>query len=57
MMTETPETVYFEVTLTRSVEVRGHVYRPPRPSERLVVDQAVLDAMGDAVATQRPVQG
>jgi hypothetical protein len=47
-----PEPNYVEVTLNRSVEVQGHVYRP---GVAHVVDEPTLAAMGAAVESHRPV--
>lgn len=47
------EPEYFEVTINRVVEIRGHFYRPGRH----VVDSATLTELGDAVASKRPVEG
>ena len=47
------EPEYFEVTIDRVVEIRGHFYRPGRH----VVDSATLAELGDAVASKRPVEG
>jgi hypothetical protein len=47
------EPEYFEVTINRVVEIRGHFYRPGRH----VVDSATLAELGDAVASKRPVEG
>lgn len=44
--------VYSEVTLSRAVELQGHAYRP---GVKHVVDAATLAALGDAVATKRPM--
>lgn len=46
-----PEPQYFEVTLNRLIEVRGHRYRPGQH----IVDETTLAEMGDAVASKRPV--
>jgi hypothetical protein len=40
---------YFEITLSRAGDLNGHLYRPGR---KIVVNQATLDAMGDAVLTK-----
>lgn len=50
--TAIPEPVYTEVTLSRMVELQGHAYRP---GVKHVVDAATLAALGDAVATKRPL--
>lgn len=48
---------YFAVRLSRRVEIEGHVYLPNGDGRiRHVVDQATLDAMGDAVVSAAPVQ-
>jgi hypothetical protein len=50
--TAIPEPAYTEVTLSRMVELQGHAYRP---GVKHVVDAATLAALGDAVATKRPL--
>jgi hypothetical protein len=50
--TTAPEPAYMEVTLSRMVELQGHRYRP---GVKHVVDAATLAAIGDAVATKRPL--
>ena len=47
------EPEYFEVTIDRVVEIRGHFYRPGRH----VVDKATLSELGEAFVHKRPVQG
>lgn len=39
------------VTLKRSVEVQGFLYKP---NQRHIVSQEIIDAMGDAVDNVRP---
>jgi hypothetical protein len=43
---------YVEVKLKRAVEVFGHLYKPS--ASKIVVDDATLAAMGDAVASTAP---
>jgi hypothetical protein len=50
--TPIPEPAYTEVTLSRMVDLQGHAYRP---GVKHVVDAATLVALGDAVATKRPL--
>ena len=45
------EPEYFEVTIDRVVEIRGHFYRPGRH----VVDKTTLAELGEAVVHKRPV--
>ena len=43
---------YFEVKLKRAVEAFGHLYKPS--ASKIIVDDATLAAMGDAVASTTP---
>ena len=45
------EPAYFEVTLNKIVEVRGHRYLPGTH----IADEVTVVEMGDAVANKRPV--
>lgn len=47
-----PQPAYMEVTLSKMIELQGHAYRP---GVKHVVDAATLAALGDAVATKRPL--
>ncbi len=52
-ITKPIEPAYFEVTIDRIIEIRGHFYRPGRH----VVDSATLAELGEAVVHKRPVEG
>ncbi len=47
------EPKYYEVSLDRVIEIRGHRYRPGQH----VVDETTLAEMAEAVVHKRPVQG